>query len=45
MESGCILYSDINLCSKCTRFRKKQSRHSIMQVKKYRVYRSAGCKL
>lgn len=45
VESGCSIYSDINLCTKCTRFRKKQGRHSIMQVKKYKVYRSAGCKL
>ncbi len=23
MESGCILYSNVNLCNKCTKFRKK----------------------
>lgn len=43
--SGCSLYDDVNLCSKCTKHRKRQSKHTIKEIKKYNRYRQPGCKL
>lgn len=43
--SGCSLYENVNLCAKCTKHRKRQSKHTIEEVKKYHRYRQPGCKL
>lgn len=43
--SGCSLYENVNLCAKCTKYREKQSKHTIEEIKKYHRYRQPGCKL
>lgn len=43
--SGCSLYEDVNLCDRCTKYREKQSKHTIKEIKKYHRYRQPGCKL
>lgn len=43
--SGCSIYNDVNLCNKCTRYREKQSKHAIRELKRYNRYRQPGCKL
>lgn len=43
--SGCSLYDNVNLCTKCTKYRKRQGKHTIKELKKYNRYRQPGCKL
>lgn len=35
--SGCTLYSNVNECSKCTKYRKKISKHSKKQFNMYEI--------
>ena len=43
--SGCSLYDNVNLCTKCAKYRKRQGEHTIKELKKYNRYRQPGCKL
>lgn len=43
--SGCSLYGNVNLCTKCIKYRKRQGEHTIEELKKYNRYRQPGCKL
>lgn len=36
---------NVNLCTKCTKYRKRQGKHTIKELKKYNRYRQPGCKL
>lgn len=31
--TGCSIYNDVNLCDKCTRYRKKQRKQAIRYIK------------
>ena len=42
---GCTKHMNPNQCTHCTNFRKKQSEHTIKELKKYNRYRQPGCKL
>lgn len=44
-KSGCSIYEDINLCSKCTKFKKRQRKTILYNIKHYNIYRKPGCKL
>ena len=33
-SSGCSLYDNVNLCTKCTKYRKRQGEHTIKELHK-----------
>ena len=45
VNTTCSKFNNVNECNKCLSYRKKQSKLSKKMVRKYKVYRQAGCNL